>query len=985
MKSFVKAILCSSIVILSTSLEARAQEIRTVEPVSMFKSVDNDNPLRYYHASDPGIPAGDINGDGIQEYIVHNPYYPDKSTPESGDYTNNTLIYNVDENAAIAEYSIRSGVLLQPAGDLNGDGRDELAAVIDSILYIYTFPAGDLDISGNLELIFEEDVSLDMNQFVTGFDFDKDEKEDLLLGTYDYLSGSSLHVLFGGDTGGDFELKEVDLEKDIPGLEIQTNAGDIVGDEGAEIVLLTTTAWPYQVGTAVFSINESREITFSGSDEFGTITSGANSLRFFVANIDGEGKDDLMYSLDRYSRGGGLTQVHFNAPVPYFQLSVTDTTTAEKSTSQSSGEMPNWVEKTGKIGLGFDHVEAGDGSIRLGFSGNGGLHVVFGFQISVDEDIPEPAEVETGNSDDYVFQTKFSPQIRSNGVLVGVGNPSLWTGGRVHLEAVLGPSLTVVRDDVSFSDFYSETREVGVIEPDGSDILIGLGVMGEWFPTQYLSLFAHAGLRLDFIGEDEVSSPTGSEPTGSTTINGDQVVDLIGGTNLYGADGFVVWFRKAINPVVADTASLVHSIRVSDFQELGEDDEPFIRSANIGDINNDGFDDLLMSSGSSYANGSPINKAWLFYGGETYNTMPDYTFDFSQDSASANTFGTYITLKMMALGDVNGDGIDDFAITSGGYGSAGGVYVYFGDDEFFSTSATQTTFKYPDLILTPEIQADQLIYGFGQDISAGDFNGDGAVDIAVSIQTGYGTPAPPTIYLYEGGEQMDGSADLHLTATRSSLGDTREDAVVSGTNGNTIVFLPSENEDTHQDLLFTPGGFSGYLNAVIFEGGAEADSLPDISLKNPNIASGFGAFGGSKPGVGDLNDDGFYDILMLIQADYEDAFVSSRAYFFSPNANIIIDSNEEQENPFGYRLSQNYPNPFNPTTKIEFRLANTSNVTLKVFDVLGREVATILDDVKYQGGSQTVEFDASRLASGVYLYQLKTNSFTQTRKMTLIK
>lgn len=91
--------------------------------------------------------------------------------------------------------------------------------------------------------------------------------------------------------------------------------------------------------------------------------------------------------------------------------------------------------------------------------------------------------------------------------------------------------------------------------------------------------------------------------------------------------------------------------------------------------------------------------------------------------------------------------------------------------------------------------------------------------------------------------------------------------------------------------------------------------------------------------------------------------------------------------PRSFTLSQNYPNPFNPTTTIEFELFEPSFVTLKVYDVLGREVATLIDDVELGEGNHDVEFDASTLASGVYLYRITAadGRFQQLKKMMLIR
>ncbi|MEX2604220.1 MAG: T9SS type A sorting domain-containing protein [Gracilimonas sp.] len=94
---------------------------------------------------------------------------------------------------------------------------------------------------------------------------------------------------------------------------------------------------------------------------------------------------------------------------------------------------------------------------------------------------------------------------------------------------------------------------------------------------------------------------------------------------------------------------------------------------------------------------------------------------------------------------------------------------------------------------------------------------------------------------------------------------------------------------------------------------------------------------------------------------------------------------ERIETPTQVRLNQNYPNPFNPTTKISFELPASDVVNLEVFNMLGQKVAEILTNTKLSSGEHTINFDASNLPSGVYLYRLNTNNFTEIRKMTLIK
>jgi hypothetical protein len=88
--------------------------------------------------------------------------------------------------------------------------------------------------------------------------------------------------------------------------------------------------------------------------------------------------------------------------------------------------------------------------------------------------------------------------------------------------------------------------------------------------------------------------------------------------------------------------------------------------------------------------------------------------------------------------------------------------------------------------------------------------------------------------------------------------------------------------------------------------------------------------------------------------------------------------------PSEFTLSQNYPNPFNPTTQIEFSVPRNGHVSLKVYNMLGQEVATLFEGVK-KAGSYRATFDAAGLAGGVYMYQLKSGSVSITKKLVLMK
>jgi len=102
------------------------------------------------------------------------------------------------------------------------------------------------------------------------------------------------------------------------------------------------------------------------------------------------------------------------------------------------------------------------------------------------------------------------------------------------------------------------------------------------------------------------------------------------------------------------------------------------------------------------------------------------------------------------------------------------------------------------------------------------------------------------------------------------------------------------------------------------------------------------------------------------------------------NASTTGISQQENVIPSDFNLSQNFPNPFNPTTTISFSIPKQNHVSLKVYDVLGNEVGTLVNEEK-EIGVYSVYFNASQLASGIYFYQIKAGAFNQIKKMLLIK
>ena len=110
----------------------------------------------------------------------------------------------------------------------------------------------------------------------------------------------------------------------------------------------------------------------------------------------------------------------------------------------------------------------------------------------------------------------------------------------------------------------------------------------------------------------------------------------------------------------------------------------------------------------------------------------------------------------------------------------------------------------------------------------------------------------------------------------------------------------------------------------------------------------------------------------------------------TPNAIVIretgtlsVDDNENISLK-NFQLEQNYPNPFNPTTVIRYQLPITSDVTIKVFNILGKEITTLVNE-ELSTGEHEVTFNATEFPSGIYFYQLRSGNYIETKKMIYLK
>jgi len=130
--------------------------------------------------------------------------------------------------------------------------------------------------------------------------------------------------------------------------------------------------------------------------------------------------------------------------------------------------------------------------------------------------------------------------------------------------------------------------------------------------------------------------------------------------------------------------------------------------------------------------------------------------------------------------------------------------------------------------------------------------------------------------------------------------------------------------------------------------------------------------------------DGCWGVYMFPSGKIVASDRQTGLYVLKSSSVVLGNHNQNQNIPEEFSLNQNYPNPFNPVTRIEYSLPKNTYTTIKVYNALGKEIATVVDKFE-TAGNHVVSYDASNLPSGIYFYTMKTPGYSQTRKMALVK
>ena len=230
-----------------------------------------------------------------------------------------------------------------------------------------------------------------------------------------------------------------------------------------------------------------------------------------------------------------------------------------------------------------------------------------------------------------------------------------------------------------------------------------------------------------------------------------------------------------------------------------------------------------------------------------------------------------------------------------------------------------------------------------------------------------------------GPASVRGKTTFDVTVT---LGDTANP--VSGLFGISFVLDFAGSKSIIQATEVTAGTFIG--NDIIFFPQIDAaNGLVAVGMTRKSGASSVAGFGPvAKIRFQVMNNTSASSIAFSTRDISANDAGGNPVAVQPSSSSVLVSVSDINTVPTGYRLEQNYPNPFNPTTKIRYSVPNGGMVALRVYDILGKEVATLVDEAQTPGLYE-VEFNARNLTSGVYYYRLTAGSFSETSKLVLIK
>ncbi len=516
------------------------------------------------------------------------------------------------------------------------------------------------------------------------------------------------------------------------------------------------------------------------------------------------------------------------------------------------------------------------------------------------------------------------------------------TGSFVFAQQTLRALRTVMSVSYTNSDYELGTGMIGLgdINNDGKpDFAVGARKIRKAF--------------IYFGGQGILDSTTdlvikGGDVMAGGDLNGDGIVDLVTSTELIGQDTLFVYFGRHAFPIAIDTIPDLTIPRETE----GGGDPQFGRSFALGDINCDGFDDLIVGAPHYSSKG----KVYVHLGRSVPKATPDFTV---LGDSLGSSYG--FTIK---TGDINGDGAIDLAIGSNITVRSSNPYEHYAllDVYYGKPGWTFSKDKYDQRLdsrdgTRPDMYAFNLI----------DVNADGKSDISY----GYGDKQ---YFIFGRSDSVSHSPDSCLM-----IPDTTFFAGFAGPGSS----IGDINNDGRSDFAFRTAPYGGGVCLVVYLG----SSWPQpIATRCKGFVGA--AFYIIVP-LGDVDENGVNDFGTTAPFDALGS-PPQDGYFvvLSGDASFVTSVNSEASVLSESLLSQNYPNPFNPNTTIEYTLPRSGHVLLIIYDSMGKEVRTLVDESQ-RVGFHRILWDGSTthgdpVASGAYFYRVVVDGVQMGTKKSLL-
>lgn len=905
-------------------LEAMGYQI--LDPVESWALSPNPDQRINFNISAHVQPAGDVNGDGINDYFYTTFTDParDERTPELADVVGKTALFfgsgtpNEEPDQVIYDY-------LLFAGDLNGDGySDAVAQEEGSNVRIYFGSP-----SGYVAAGFVAWTSSGEDGVVAGVDLDGDGFEDVVLFGQGFATVGEFGVIFGSANTMGTEVRR------YPGTLADTprvlNGADL--DGSGQGVVVEISGMPVDWGgdglivdVYRFETDRSRTLVQQFPLDMNDIPYNIN-ISFL--QIDGTGPLEMLLSAWEDNRVYTWQENSGTFSEDYVSFGTHLLAPIGDLNGDGRADYYVWTPGLGYVAFGPVDLDGGPSlDISVPHSSMAVVHP--SFPLSSPSLYGGFGDLNGDGVDDAVLNYD------------GFDDNGAVTPGRRFLFGSSDPitftPLDIIYSPDRFLDRIFSVHSLGDINADGTKDFAMLRL-----DLREVAVF-FGGTSISSTPDLTLSAPPGTQTLGETAagdFNGDGITDLV---VTYGSQA-VVYYGGSDFDAASDLTI----------------DLSVLEAENIGDINGDGFDDLLMSGGAT--------ESYLFFGGPSFSATPDVTIP----HAARPTTST-------ALGDFNGDGYGDFAVGFGNFGGLNQIHVYFG--------GAGSSFSEPDLVIVPDTQTDPTFFPYA--ITGGDFNGDGFGDLIAVPNRAFPPLEALYVNVYYGGPDADATVDRYLkipTYLLSSGYTGPMDIGYTGLvnlNSGGLTTVPVKDG---ADVLVLTDFYA--TNALIY-GDVAGNDEPTAVLRAPNQATGLGGTYfvqlDAEVAVGDFTGDGKLDLVIPQPQDNNDARLSARVYrYVIDDLVVTTEPSNGSELAGAYALSAAYPNPFRDHTTFELTVREAQEVRVEVYDVLGRRVQVLHEGSLSAAATENLTLDASRLPSGVYVIRALGEHFVATQRVTVVR